>query len=767
MSRTSRRVKAAFLLRIRGLKALLLRNKGLKTALLLRSRSLKTVFLLLVFLGGTLLYLRRTSDGTGQSAELGAGEAGGLSDRTPRTLQDPLKKNPALHNPLQQNPALHNPLQQNPALHNPLQQNPALHNPLQKNPALHNPLQLRKIPALQSLQQEGREQALQDPLQQNSIPAGFQLYVYDLPAEFNRNIVSCVEQATGGCFRLGSSGMGPEFARHGNTSFRRTHMFALEVILHHKARHSRHRTLDPRAADAFYIPYYSGLACLCPHLQAGALNRRLVSHLTARYPYLSRGKPHLMALGKIEREQWSADCGFLALPEAGSIVFAGIEEEFSPALRAHFGRKGRPLIVAPYPAFGHLISSSHQDEASHIAGEPGSRDVFVFLAASSRNAHRIRTALRPQFLATDRRYSREEARRRDDRPVWLLTPEVDAPFRLLRTTPGDSPTRKSFYDAVACGCVPVTFTLDHPVRYPFDKVLNYSDFTVTIDGADVTERNSSILDILRNIPPERIKLLQDNLRKVAPLLQYSYPPSVPSHDAFYMVMAEMAPLQYSYPPSVPSHDAFYMVMGEMALPLQYSYPPSVPSHDAFYMVMGEMALPLQYSYPPSVPSHDAFYMVMAEMARRAPPAVLIPPHSPPAVLLPPSVPSHDAFYMLMAEMALPSHDAFSMLMAEMARRAPLQYSYPPTVPLQYSYPPQSRVMTRSTCPPAVLLPPSVPSHDAFYMLMAEMARRAPPAVLLPPHSPPAVLLPPSVPSHDAFSMVMAEMARHFQEPRNQ
>ncbi|XP_019631541.1 PREDICTED: probable xyloglucan galactosyltransferase GT14, partial [Branchiostoma belcheri] len=401
--------------------------------------------------------------------------------------------------------------------------------------------------------------ALQDPLQQNSIPAGFQLYVYDLPAEFNRNIVSCVEQATGGCFRLGSSGMGPEFARHGNTSFRRTHMFALEVILHHKVRHSRHRTLDPRAADAFYIPYYSGLACLCPHLQAGALNRRLVSHLTGRYPYLSRGKPHLMALGKIEREQWSPDCGFLALPEAGSIVFAGIEEEFSPALRAHFGRKGRPLIVAPYPAFGHLISSSHQDEASHvaelkashIAGEPGSRDVFVFLAASSRNAHRIRTALRPQFRATDRRYSREEARRRDGRPVWLLTPECRGNWEgnvvewmrhsvFCVQPPGDSPTRKSFYDAVACGCVPVTFTLDHPVRYPFDKVLNYSEFTVSIDGTDVTERNSSILDILRNIPPERIKLLQDNLRKVAPLLQYSYPPSVPSHDAFSMVMAEMA-----------------------------------------------------------------------------------------------------------------------------------------------------------------------------------------------------------------------------------
>ncbi|XP_066285829.1 uncharacterized protein [Branchiostoma lanceolatum] len=391
----------------------------------------------------------------------------------------------------------------------------------------------------------------------------FKLYIYELPAEFNRNIVSCVQKAES-CFQLGSFGMGPEFARHGDTSYRRTHMFSLEVILHHKAMYSPARTLDPHAADAFYIPYYAGLACFCPGLDAAGLNRRMLSHLTARYPFYGRGRPHLMALGKIEREQWSTDCPLLRLPAARRIVFAGIEEEFTPALRAHFGRRGHPLIVAPYPAFGHFISSGSKNKEVNetlgnkndvkpaMAGEPasGQRDVFVFLAASSRNAHRIRRALRPQFRATAQRYSRV-AGRGDGAPVWLLTPECRGDWEgkvvewmrhsvFCVQPPGDSPTRKSFYDAVSCGCVPVTFTLENPVRYPFDQVLNYSDFTVIIDVKDVTERNRTILHILRKIPEQKIKKMQDNLKKVAHLLQYSYPSTVPTEDAFSMILKEMA-----------------------------------------------------------------------------------------------------------------------------------------------------------------------------------------------------------------------------------
>ncbi len=83
---------------------------------------------------------------------------------------------------------------------------------------------------------------------------------------------------------------------------------------------------------------------------------------------------------------------------------------------------------------------------------------------------------------------------------------------------GDSPTRKSFYDSIMCGCIPVIF--EKGVRYPFQDIFIYERFTVFIDRNDIELHGKSVEDVLGAYSTEEIYELQKNLALVARYLQY-------------------------------------------------------------------------------------------------------------------------------------------------------------------------------------------------------------------------------------------------------
>ena len=120
--------------------------------------------------------------------------------------------------------------------------------------------------------------------------------------------------------------------------------------------------------------------------------------------------------------------------------------------------------------------------------------------------------------------------------VWLATPECQGNHRYTTVgwmrraifclqPPGDSPTRKSFYDAVLSGCIPVLFRgkpLHTHVEYPFQDQLEYHQFTVTLDVSSVSTPNG-IYEDLKTLTHSQIYSKQTALREAAPQLQYSYP----------------------------------------------------------------------------------------------------------------------------------------------------------------------------------------------------------------------------------------------------
>lgn len=410
----------------------------------------------------------------------------------------------------------------------------------------------------ETVQQKDEENPRQKP--------SFKIYIYDLPARFNSNLTRCVQQADD-CYQLDQHGMGPELRHTDHLAYRNTHQHSLEVILHHKLLQSEHRTLNPEEADAFYIPFYPAISCACKvyeHINLKELHTDLWRSLS-NMPYYSKSghplRPHFMTLGTIERDHWSSNCPLLRDSDRTTgITFIGVEKEINNDIRKYFNRDGKSIIVAPYPSFGHFDSTYTKSlqGGSKRAVFPEdvsqtTRDIRIFMAASSRKGHDIRVILKRKMNGTSQRYSTfsSTASKQQKTAVWLNTPECRKNIELpivdwMRHSvfclqpPGISPTRKSFYDAIMAGCIPVTFKpRKGVVRYPFQDELDYGRFTYNIPLDDVLSGSVRVIERLKDIPNYRIKELQKRLVQVAPSLQYSYPPADYDNDAMKMIIDEM------------------------------------------------------------------------------------------------------------------------------------------------------------------------------------------------------------------------------------
>lgn len=426
----------------------------------------------------------------------------------------------------------------------------------------------------------------------------FKIYVYDIPPYFNDDIQRTMsdEKKYSYCYDLDYCGMGAElFQLENNTyetsenfsketgrkqnksiqSVRNTHQFSLETILHYKMLNSPYRTSDPEKADIFYIPAYTGLNCLKFLDNAAEFINDLFNYLhTNQSKYFLGGKPQIMTLSKIQREQGSENCPTLMHKDSHNITFIGIEKESNPFWAQYVKIHGESLVVAPYPSYVHFIPNINDktlyefngglmslEETRFFLDAPDveERPVLLFLAAGTRRSNIFRAGLLDQFpihLTQSYKAVKEEYENKNEsfpEQIMLITSECSTEHRTttipwMRQSkfclqpPGDSPTRKSIYDSILSGCIPMLFTNQYQVEYPFEKFLNYSDFTYTIDDHIMTNDRKSVFQIVSEIPVETMISLHKNLRKVAKWFQYSLSNADinNSDDAFSLILHEIA-----------------------------------------------------------------------------------------------------------------------------------------------------------------------------------------------------------------------------------
>lgn len=377
----------------------------------------------------------------------------------------------------------------------------------------------------------------------------FRFYIYELPANFNDNLTNCEFLQPFMCDAdLQFHGMGLERFRtgeDGELSFRDTSQFSLAVIIHNKLKTNRLRTWHPDEADIFYIPVYFALLDLCNNNQPITRNEMsIVRELLSTSSHFVNGKVHISTLALLY--VWMP--GDLYLYDiAKNITFITMEsiyrEEQGPL---------RSEIVSPYPSYGHFLPSQERV----LNTKPiTARNIFILLPVGNRNASSEREILKQQFYVnTDLPYDKFMETSRHHKYKMLLYYTNACSQDSTRNTvlwlqnsvfclqpAGDTETRKSVYDSILCGCIPVIIT-NMPNPYPFQTFIDYWKFSVMIPFSVIADQHENIYDILSDIPPEEVQSLQNNLQQIAQYMQYSIPSEKQTveNDALQLIFMELS-----------------------------------------------------------------------------------------------------------------------------------------------------------------------------------------------------------------------------------
>ena len=101
--------------------------------------------------------------------------------------------------------------------------------------------------------------------------------------------------------------------------------------------------------------------------------------------------------------------------------------------------------------------------------------------------------------------------------------------------PGDTPTRKSIFDSLIAGCIPVLFSKSSAYdQYLWHLPQNGSLYSVLFDGDDVINHRVDVLDTLTHIAndAQRLRGLQEEVVRMLPHLVYALPHNNISHPDF-------------------------------------------------------------------------------------------------------------------------------------------------------------------------------------------------------------------------------------------
>lgn len=390
--------------------------------------------------------------------------------------------------------------------------------------------------------------------------ANFSVYVYDMPAEFNVGLLEDCRHLniyTDMCPHVANRGLGQPISVMGlpaaeptaMPSWFATHQFIAEMIFHARVENHPCRTRDPRRASLFYVPFYGGLHASSkfrePNLTArDVLAVRLADFLESQ-PFWERnqGKDHFIALGRTAWDFMRSDNGpdfgancLLNLPAVMNMSVMTVERNPWNGANQH---------GIPYPSYFHPSTwqqmSTWQDEVKR-ASRP---NLFSFIGGPRKGLEKaaIREELIKQCAGSDRceLLQCEPGQYKCHEPVEVLRVMRRSEFCLQ--APGDSFTRRSTFDSVLAGCVPVFFSRHTAyTQYKWFLPEDAREYSVYID--EKSEESGRIEEVLGRIPRERVERMREKVVELIPTLTYAHPNATAAdlgfHDAVDVALASLA-----------------------------------------------------------------------------------------------------------------------------------------------------------------------------------------------------------------------------------
>ncbi|PNT67496.1 xyloglucan galactosyltransferase KATAMARI1 homolog [Brachypodium distachyon] len=377
---------------------------------------------------------------------------------------------------------------------------------------------------------------------------GRYVYMHELPPRFNAEILRGCGSTDGRwpdmCEQLSNAGLGQPLGDEigaGQTKgdyvgltaaggWYATHQFALDAIFHGRMRRHRCLTNDSSKAAAVFVPFYAGFDFVRHHWGYDDATRDAASRDLARWlvrrPEWRRagGRDHFLVAGRTAwdfrrdtnlNSNWGTN---LLLLEATKNMTVLVVESSAPG-------HGNDAAV-PYPTYFHpraaadvldwqnRIRNADRPWLMSFVGAPRPGDprsirsqIIAQCGAASSACQQLGCA-----FGASQCHTPAAIMRLFESSVFCLQP------------PGDSYTRRSAFDAMVAGCVPVFF---HPasayLQYTWHLPRDHARYSVYIPEDDVRAGTVSIEETLKRIPPAAVRRMQEEVVRLVPRLVYADP----------------------------------------------------------------------------------------------------------------------------------------------------------------------------------------------------------------------------------------------------
>ncbi|KAE9619403.1 hypothetical protein Lal_00047755 [Lupinus albus] len=381
------------------------------------------------------------------------------------------------------------------------------------------------------------ERALRTSDNKSDPCGGRYIYVHDLPSRFNEDMLKeCKSLSlwTNMCKFTSNAGLGPPLENvegvFSDEGWYATNQFAVDVIFSNRMKQYECLTQDSSIAAAIFVPFYAGFD-IARYLWGYNISMRdaasleLVNWLMKRPEWnIMNGKDHFLVAGRItwdfrrlseEESDWGNK--LLFLPAAKNMSMLVVES--SPWNGNDFG--------IPYPTYFHPAKDADvfkwQDRMRRLdrkwlfsfagAPRPGNPKSIRGQLIDQCRSSRVGKLLECDF-GESKCHSPSSIMQMFQSSLFCLQPQ------------GDSYTRRSAFDSMLAGCIPVFF---HPgsayTQYTWHLPKSYTKYSVFIPEDDIRKRNVSIEERLSQIPPEQVKIMREEVISLIPRLVYADPRS--------------------------------------------------------------------------------------------------------------------------------------------------------------------------------------------------------------------------------------------------
>ncbi|KAL5551165.1 hypothetical protein UlMin_001341 [Ulmus minor] len=370
------------------------------------------------------------------------------------------------------------------------------------------------------------------------------IYIRELPRRFNLDLLSnCSEYPLFGdfCSFLSNHGLGQK-THNRSQSWYRTDPLMLELVFHRRMLEYPCLTSDPIAADAIYLPYYAGIDAL-RYLYGPEVNSS-ADHGLELYEFLREEKPSVWnrRLGHdhflvMARPAWDFSQPLGNDPPTWGTSFLELPEFFNPtALTVEARAWPWQEQAVPYPTSFHPQTLSLLEGWLQRVRRSKRTSLMLFVGGGGVSATpNIRRSIRNEcenstgdgdYRQFDGNYS-ELCRIVDcsngiceHDPIRFMKPMLQASFCLQ--PPGDTPTRRSTFDSILAGCIPVFFE-DQSAKNQYGWHLpedQFGEFSVFIPKEEVVFKGLRILHVLRSLSRGKVRRMRERLMELIPRIVY-------------------------------------------------------------------------------------------------------------------------------------------------------------------------------------------------------------------------------------------------------